>query len=139
MLKTATLTLETLEPSGLRFGCAVDNVQFTLDSGAGVTSPSPVQALLCAAGACTGMDVISILRKKRQAVTGYQIALEGVRRDEHPRGFTAITMVHQFRGTDLSADAIDEAIRLSVDKYCSVVATLRPGVAVTSRFEILPA
>ena len=132
MIKTALLTLETLEAPGLRFGCAVDNARFTLDSGPDVASPSPVQALLCAAGACTAMDVITILRKKRMAVSGYDIALEGVRRDQHPRGFTAITMVHRLRGRGLNATL------LSQDKYCSVVASLRPTVTVTSRFEILP-
>jgi len=139
MITNARLTLATLTPPGLRFDCEVDQVRFSLDSGPEVTSPSPIQILLCSAGACTGMDVISILRKKRQKVSAYEIALEGVRRDEHPRGFTSIAMVHRFHGADLNPAAIDEAIRLSHDKYCSVLSSLKPGVTITSRFEILPA
>lgn len=131
----ARLTYEGGE-SGLRFAVETSNVKWNMDSGPEVRDPSPVQALLAAAGACNAMDVISILRKKRQTVTGYEVELEGDRREEHPRSFTHIRIVHRFRGVDLSEKAVEEAIRLSEDKYCTVIAILRPTVNVSSRFEI---
>ncbi len=131
-----TLRLDPVE-SGLRFEAHVnDRVRFVLNSGPGVAEPSPIEALLAAAGACTAMDVISILRKKRMEVTSYEVALEGERRDEHPKRFTKIAMVHRVRGRNLSVAGIEEAIHLSDTKYCSVLAAIRPTVEVTSRLEV---
>ena len=85
------------------------------------------------------MDVIGILRKKRQVVLGYEVVVTGERGSEHPRAFTRIEVVHRVRGRELSATAIEEAIRLSDTKYCSVHASLAPGVEIVSRFEIIAA
>ncbi len=140
MSNTAHLTLETLEGTGLRFRAAAGSGQaLLLDSGAGAQGVTPVEALIAALGACGGMDVISILRKKRQRVTGYEVIVTGERRTEHPRAFTSIEVLHRLRGHDLSPAAIEEAIRLSDTKYCSVHASLGKGIAITSRYEILPA
>jgi putative redox protein len=131
----ARLTLE----DGLRFRGEDDaGRSILLDSGEGAVAPSPVVALLLALGGCSGMDVIGILRKKRQRVTAYAIELIGQRREEHPRGFTAIEVVHHLEGEGLDPQAIADAIELSDTKYCSVHATLVPGVTVTSRFVIDP-
>ena len=138
MEKNGHLVLETVEGSGLRFRATTDTrpQPFILDSGDGAQGPSPVDVLLAAVGACAGMDVISILRKKRQAVTGYTIDLHGTRRDDHPRSFTAIEVVHRVRGRGIDPAAVADAVRLSEEKYCSVHATLAPGVLLTSRIEI---
>ena len=88
-------------------------------------------------GSC-GMDVIGILRKKRQQVTGYEVVVTGERRDEYPRRFTRIETLHRVRGRNLSPAAIEEAIRLSDTKYCTVYATLAPAVELVSRYEIIP-
>ena len=134
----ARLTLESLD-DGLIFRGEDDKGRSVLlDSGEGAIAPSPVVALLLALGGCSGMDVIGILRKKRQRVTGYVIELIGQRREEHPRSFTAIEVVHRLTGEGLDPQAIADAIELSDTKYCSVHATLVPGVTVTSRFEIDP-
>ena len=137
MIQRATLVVESPAGPGLRVSAETGNVPFHMDSGADVKDPSPMQSLLAAVGACTAMDVISILRKRRQNVTAYELEVEGERRDEHPKSFTKFAIVHRFRGGDLSAAAIEEAIRLSETKYCSVISTLRPGVPVSSRYEIL--
>ena len=137
MIQRATLVVESPAGPSLRFAAESGNVRFHLDSGPEVTDPSPIEALLASIGACTAMDVICILRKKRQNVTSYEVEVEGERRDEHPRSFTKFEIVHRFRGGELSAAAIEEAIRLSETKYCSIVSTLRPAVPVTSRYEIL--
>jgi len=110
-----------------------------LDSGPGMLAPSPVEALLVALAGCGGMDVISILRKKRQVVLGYEVAVTGERRERHPRSFTRIEVVHRLRGRGLSPAAVEEAIRLSDTKYCSVHASLAREIEIVSRFEIVPA
>jgi putative redox protein len=135
---TARLKLLTVD-KGLRFEVATGKVTFTLESGTDAALPNPVQAVLGATGGCSGMDVISILRKQRQQVTGYEIEITAERREEHPRAFTRIDILHRVRGHDVSPAAVEEAIRLSDTKYCSVHAMLAPAVTMTSRFEILPA
>ena len=139
-MNTANVVLETLEGDGIVFAAHLGSgTSFRMDSAKGPQGPSPVEALLASLGACGGMDVIGILRKKRQAVTGYEVAVTGERSSEHPRRFTRIEVVHRVRGRNLSPDALEEAIRLSDTKYCSVHATLSPAVEIVSRYEIIPA
>ena len=101
------------------------------------SAPSPVELLLVALGSCTATDVASILAKKRQQVTHYVIEVTGDRRDEYPRKFTSMKVHHILTGRGLSANAIAQAIELSDTKYCSVAASLRPGVEIQSSFEII--
>jgi putative redox protein len=138
VITRARLDLETIAGEGLRFRASNDAGRIILlDSGKDAVAPNPMEVLLAALGGCAGMDVIAILRKQRQEVTAYAIELVGQRRDEHPRAYTAIEVVHKVTGRNLSAAAITEAIRLTDTKYCSVHATLAPGVALTSRHEIV--
>ena len=101
------------------------------------SAPSPMELLLLALGGCTGVDVISILRKKRERVTGYHIEVRGERRAEHPRAYTRLEVKHIVRGHNLSAKAVAQAIELSEQKYCSVAATLRPAAEIVSSYEII--
>jgi len=101
------------------------------------SAPSPVELLLVALGSCTATDVASILAKKRQQVTRYVIEVSGDRRDEYPRKFTSMKVHHILTGRGLSANAIAHAIELSDTKYCSVAASLRPGVEIQSSFQII--
>jgi putative redox protein len=139
MSDTANLMLTTVEGDGLRFKVHVGRFMMALDSGPHAQAASPVQAVLAAIGGCTGMDVIEILRKKRQHVTEYSLEVVAERAAEHPRVFTKVEVVHRLTGHELSAKAIEDAIRLSDTKYCSVHAMLAPTVEMTSRYEILPA
>ena len=100
-------------------------------------APSPTELLLLAAGACTATDVASILTKKRQHVTSYVIEVSGVRRDDFPRKFTSMKVHHILTGRNLSPHAVAQAIELSDTKYCSVAASLRPGVEIQTSFEII--
>jgi putative redox protein len=128
----------TLEGDGIAFrGFDEQGRSLVTDSGEGAVAPSPVVLLLFALGACAGMDVIGILRKKRQQVSAYEILLDGTRRDEFPRSFTAIEVVHRVTGKNIDPRALEEAIHLSDTKYCSVHATLIPSVKITSRYEIV--
>ena len=138
MANTARVVLRTIE-TGLVFEAHGDRgTSLVMDSAQEPQGLSPVETLLASLGGCSGMDVIGILRKKRQDVTGYEVVVSGERRAEHPRAFIRIEVLHRVRGRDLSAAAIEEAMRLSDTKYCTVYATLAPSVALTSRYEIVP-
>ena len=100
------------------------------------SAATPMELLLVALGGCTAVDVISILRKKRERVSDYRVEVRGERRDEHPRAFTRVEVRHIFRGRNLSERAVASAIELSETKYCSVAATLRPGVELVTTYEI---
>lgn len=136
MSDAARLTLTTVEGEGLRFAVHTGRFMMTLDSGREAMAASPVQAVLAALGGCSGMDVISILRKKRQQVTGYAVELTGERAAEHPRVYTRIEILHRVTGHGVSPAAVADAIRLSDTKYCSVHAMLAASVEIVSRFEI---
>jgi putative redox protein len=101
------------------------------------TSPTPMDLVLVALGGCTGADVVNILEKKRQRVTGYEIEVRGVRRDEHPRIYTEIEVVHRVRGRSVDPKAVAHAVELSESKYCSVSAMLASVAAITSRVEVV--
>lgn len=99
--------------------------------------PRPLELLLLGLGGCTGMDVISILRKKRMNVTGYDIVLRAERATEHPRVYTSISVEHIFRGKDINPEAVERAIELSDTKYCTVAAMLRKAVPITVTYRII--
>ena len=101
------------------------------------SAASPMELLLIALGSCTGVDVISIMKKKRQDVTDYRIEVSGERRTEHPRAYTRMNVRHVVRGRNISETALAQAIELSEEKYCRVAATLRPTVEIVSSFEII--
>ena len=103
------------------------------------SAPSPMELLLVALGACTAVDVISILKKKRQQVSAYRVEVRGERRDEHPRSYKRMEVHHVVTGRELSERAVAQAIELSQSKYCSVAATLRPTAEIVSTFEIIEA
>jgi putative redox protein len=99
-------------------------------------APSPTEFLMMALGGCTGADVISVLHKKRELVTGYKIEIRGERREEHPRSFRKLEVKHIVRGRGISEKAVAQAIQLSTEKYCGVAATLRPTAEIVTSFEI---
>ena len=100
-------------------------------------APSPLEMLLVSVAACTAVDVVSIMEKKRQHVTDYKVEITGERREEYPRAFTKMHIHHIVYGHDISEHALTQAIELSDTKYCSVAATVRPSVEITTSFEII--
>lgn len=100
--------------------------------------PTPVETLLAAVGACSAMDVISILEKKRQVVTKYRVEVDGDRvpQGEWPRPFLAIRIRHVLSGENLDPQAVARAVELSDTKYCSVSATLRSSPTITTDWVI---
>lgn len=118
-------------PSGAAL--AFDNA----DDGAEPIGPSPMEGLLASLAACTAMDVISILKKKRQEVTSYRVEIEADRNPagEWPRPFTEFRIKHIVEG-DVDPVALQRAITLSEETYCSVSATLRALPKITNTWEI---
>jgi putative redox protein len=98
---------------------------------------TPMEMLLLALGGCTAVDVVSILKKKREQVTGYRVEVSGTRREEHPRAYTRMEVRHIVTGRNVSERAVAQAVELSETKYCSVAATLRPSVEIVTTFEIV--
>ena len=101
------------------------------------SAASPMELLLMSVAACTAVDIVSILEKKRQDVVDYKVEIKGTRRDEHPRGFTAFHINHIVYGRGISEKAVADAIRLSDTKYCSVAYTVKPTAAITSSYDII--
>ncbi|RKX69859.1 hypothetical protein DRP53_06930 [candidate division WOR-3 bacterium] len=127
---------------GLRFlGVARDRaiiIDTKKELGGFESAPAPMELLLLSLGACTGMDVISILKKMKVGVKGFEIEIIGEQREEHPKYFTSITLVYRFFGTDLPIDRIRHAVELSQGKYCPVTASLEQSVRVDYEIEIAP-
>ena len=100
-------------------------------------APTPLENLLLSVAACTAFDVHSILKKKRQNVTGYSVEIEGTRKEDHPRAFIKFHIKHIVQGHNVSEKAVADAIRLSDTTYCSVAATVRPTAEITTSYEIV--
>ena len=98
----------------------------------------PKELILLALGGCTGSDVVSILRKKRVPLDGFEIHFTAEVAEEHPQVFTSIHMDFVFRGDGIVAADVERAIELSETKYCSVSAMLRGTVAITHSYRIEP-
>ena len=124
--KTATVTFDG---GDLRFvarsGSGHDLV---LDGTHGDAGMRPAELIPIALAGCTAMDVIAILRKKRQAVKTYEVRARGEQEEAHPNAFTRIDVVHVFEGDGLDGEAVRRAIELSATKYCAVGATLSSGI-----------
>lgn len=124
--KTATVTLDG---GDLRFVArAGSGHTIVLDNREGDTGMRPAELVPLAVAACTAMDVISILRKKRQVVTHYEVRSSGEQQETHPNAFTRIDLVHVVEGPAVDVEAVRRAIELSATKYCSVGGTLSTGI-----------
>ncbi|MEQ1525177.1 MAG: OsmC family protein [Gallionella sp.] len=99
--------------------------------------PRPMEMLLLGAGGCTSFDVIAILKKSRQAVTDCYVELEAERAETDPKIFTKIHMHFVVKGKDIKPEAVEKAIKLSAEKYCSASIMLGAMAAVTHDFEVI--
>ncbi len=133
------LRLVTVEGMGRQFvaesgsGHAV-----VVDDAEGHTGAKPIELALLALGGCTAYDIISILRKKRQNVTGYEVELRAEQAEDPPMVFTRVEIKHRLRG-QIDPEAVKTAIHLSETKYCSVGAMISKTARIETTFEIVPA
>jgi putative redox protein len=109
-----------------------------LDDPAGGTGPKPIELVAVALAGCTAFDVITILRQKyHQKVTGYEVRVEADQGERPPQVFTAVRIVHVVTGCEIDPTAVEEAIRLSEEKYCSVGAMVKQSATLEATYEIV--
>jgi putative redox protein len=107
------------------------------DIGGRNMGPRPMEMLLMGAGGCTSVDVVMIMKKSRQDVTGCEVEVSAERASEHPKVFTKIHMHFTVRGRNLKADIVERAIKLSAEKYCSASIILGKTAEMTHDYEII--
>ncbi|HVP55602.1 MAG TPA: OsmC family protein [Candidatus Eisenbacteria bacterium] len=112
-------------------GDAASGHALVMDAGEPRTASTPMELLLIALCGCTASDVVGILRKKREQFTGLEVVAQAERAAEHPKVYTYIRLVYRVRG-QVSQKAMEDAVRLSKEKYCSVSAMMEK----TARIEI---
>jgi len=98
----------------------------------------PTDLLLLALAGCTSVDVVNILQKKRQMLTSLRVEMSGEQDADPPWAFRWIGMHFQLQGRALTNEGVRQAVALAECKYCTVAATLRPGVEIRTSYEILP-
>jgi putative redox protein len=129
-------SIESTWKEGMKFDTEVNGHHFMIDSaekfGGEDAGPRPKPLMLAALAGCTGMDVVSILKKMRQEFEYFNVVVEGDTEDEHPNAFVRMHTIYEFRGRDLDMDMIDKAINLSIERYCGVSAVYRKaGIEMT--------
>lgn len=107
-----------------------------LDVGGEDKGPRPTELLLAALGGCTGMDVVSVLRKMRVPFDKFDMAIEADEGTEHPKAFTEFRLVYRLWGPDIPEDRFRRAVELSQTTYCSVSALLKKALEVKYRLEL---
>jgi len=108
-----------------------------LDSPLGANAgPSPMALVLVALGGCTAMDVISILKKQRQPVKGLEVVVRAERTEDHPKVYAGYEVAYIVRGSGVDPVAVERAVSLSEEKYCSVGAMLRQAAPIRSSIQM---
>lgn len=137
MEKIADVTLN----EGMSFDVEVNNHKFMIDATEAVggknRGPRPKPLALASLGGCTGMDVISILRKMRVEPEYFNVSVSADSTDEHPRYYNKIHITYTFKGKDLPMEKLEKAINLSQDRYCGVTAMLEKAAEITHEIKIL--
>ena len=117
-------------------GRASSGHAIVVDASAEKQGSSPMELLLIGMAGCTAYDVKSILEKKRQNVTGLEVSARAERAEEPPRVYTKIEVEYVLRGRGIKAKAVEDAIRLSEEKYCSASIMLGKTAQITSSYRI---
>jgi putative redox protein len=129
---------------GLTFAAKSDSGHWVFmdtrtDLGGADGASKPLELVLMGLGGCTGMDVVSILRKMRVGLDRFEIRLEAERAEEHPQVFLRIRMEYRLFGSGIDAEKVERAIELSRTQYCSVSAMLSKAVPIEYTYQINPA
>ena len=123
----------------LFMGTSESGHTIVLDANGGTLAPSPLENILISLGACSSVDVVSILEKTRQTVSGCVVEITGTRVDTVPRLFSDIHLHFVITGKDVAQKHVAKAVTLSADKYCSVALMLNKTVNITHDFAIVEA
>jgi putative redox protein len=128
------VTAELIWSDQLRFGATSGPTAIVTD-GDGEAGPSPMQLAAMAVAGCMAIDVVSILQKGRHPLTGLRVSFSGERAEHPPRRFTSVALTFHVSGA-VPADAVERAIALSREKYCSVWHSFRQDIPFTTTFEV---
>jgi putative redox protein len=135
---SAAVTLTHPQGAGRQFvATSGTGHRLLIDDAAGNSGPKPVELVAIALAGCTAFDVINILRKKRQRVTAYEVKVEAEQAPTPPQVFTAVRIHHIVTGIEVSSRAVEDAMRLSEEKYCSVGAMVQKSAELHTSFEVI--
>lgn len=125
---------------GMSFESEIDGIKIVVDAkkevGGEGKGPRPKPLMMMALAGCTGMDVVSILKKMRVEFDDFEVNIEGDITDEHPKQFTRMHVVYSFKGKDLPLEKIRKAVELSQDNYCGVSASYKKAMELTYEIKI---
>lgn len=135
-------TVEASWKGNMKFDAEVNGHHFMIDlpvsSGGEDTGPRPKPLMLAALAGCTGLDVVSLLKKMRQDITWFNIKVEGDTDDNQPNPFVKMHIIYEFRGNNLEYDKLEKAVTLSMERFCGVSAVYRKAqVALTHEIRVL--
>src|SRR4051812_25612251 len=141
-MRTVTLRWDPATETFTGDGTAVDHSILIngphADDSAPHTGFSPTELLLAAAGACTAWDVISILRKRRRPLDSLEVRVDGQQSDKPPHAYEVVKMHFIASGNDVDEIELIRVLRLSLDRYCSVIGSFRPDTVIEESIEIVP-
>ena len=134
-------TIDVTWNDNMKFSAELDGHEIVIDAAEDNDGhnegPRPKALMMVALAGCTGMDVVSILKKMQVNLTYFNLKVEGDIRDEHPKKFEAIKVIYEFKGKDLDFNKLEKAVNLSVDKYCGVNANYRDAMKMSYEIKIL--
>ena len=136
---TAKVTLTQPIKQGRQFVATIGSSHHLLvDDSAGATGPKPIELVAAGLAGCTAFDVITVLRQKfHQKVTGYQVQVEAGQAERPPQVFTSVHIHHVVTGYEIDPSALEEAIRLSDERYCAVGAMVKQSASYQTTYEIV--
>ena len=134
-------TVKTSWLGNMKFDALVSGHHVTMDAlpevGGNNEGPRPKELMLASLAGCTGMDVVSILKKMRVEPEQFDIEVDAPLSEEHPKHYTSMHITYIFRGQDLDMEKLKKAIDLSQERYCGVSAAYRKGMEITYEIRIL--
>ncbi len=138
------MTVQAMLEAGMRFDVETGSGHHILldaaeHNGGQNAGPQPMEMLLVGLAGCAAMDIIAILRKKRQNITAYEVRIQGGRAEEYPKVFLEITIEHIFTGYNVQPAAVKRAIELTEERYCGASAMLGKTATLTHTFHIIEA
>ena len=132
--------VETDWKGEMKFDAMVSGHHVVMDAlpavGGNDSGPRPKELMLASLAGCTGMDVVSILKKMRVEFDSFNIVVEADVTEEHPKHYTGMHLVYEFKGKNLDLEKLNKAVELSQDKYCGVSAVYRKAMPVTYEIKI---
>jgi putative redox protein len=112
-------------------------IDATPEVGGSDKGPRPKPLMLVALAGCTGMDVVSMLKKMRVELDGLRIWVEAEQTEEHPKHYSSMKVIYEFKGKDLPLDKLEKAVNLSEERYCGVSAVYKKTMPVSTEIRLI--